>query len=594
MTINTKTADSLSGEERDLLSQVTAEHLLYGAFILIGALLRFMDLGHVPLSSEEAVEAVSVWNVWQAGANGTGIIGSPAYHNLTALVSYLLGFSDALMRVVPALVGIATIMLPWWLKSFVGQIGGLIAALLIAVSPLFVITSRTAGGTSIAIFAALLMLTGWLHFQDKGGRRSLYVLAIGIAVGLTSSPLFFGLAAAIITAWLGQHTIGPALFTDSLGNRRRIRIPDRALLIRSLAIGIITFAALGTGLLLNLGGIGAAGQGLADWISAFSIPSNSQIWISPLSSILRYDLLIVILGLAAIVWATWRIRPFPMFLVYWAVAGLALILLQQGLITNALLVTLPGIFLVASFAQNVLETRAGHMLWVVLSLIVISGMVVYVNLGRYSMLMPSELQDNIRAASYHLFLVILTLIVVTLLLMLIWGLDRKAVVQGTMIGLLALLTLRSMHTANWLAMTAANDPREPWVLQATDDDIRLLKETVQETSWKVSGSDVDLAIISSINYPALNWYFREMNDYQVGEAIPASVNSPALFTDTEDEPQLSANYIGIDFGYRRSETSIGMSFWQALRWWMFQESTVPIDEEQLIFWLRSDLAGVNQ
>ncbi|HCB49372.1 MAG TPA: hypothetical protein DEP47_07590, partial [Chloroflexi bacterium] len=79
-------------------------------------------------------------------------IGSPLYFTMTGLISQVMGYSDEVMRLVPALFGIALTVLPWFLRHRSDKLGALVASLLLAVSPTLTFTSRIAGGQSAALF----------------------------------------------------------------------------------------------------------------------------------------------------------------------------------------------------------------------------------------------------------------------------------------------------------------------------------------------------------------------------------------------------------------------------------------------------------
>ena len=116
---------------------------------MAAAIIRFVDLGKLPLSPVEAAEAWSVWQFWQP--IGAGIATSPAYFSLTSMLLPLLGDKDAVMRLIPALFGLGIVLLPWLLRRQLGVIGALTTSLLLAVSPIQTIVSRTAGGDALAL-----------------------------------------------------------------------------------------------------------------------------------------------------------------------------------------------------------------------------------------------------------------------------------------------------------------------------------------------------------------------------------------------------------------------------------------------------------
>jgi predicted membrane-bound mannosyltransferase len=163
-----------------------------GALLLIGAMaavLRLVNLGGRPLSPAEAEAALAVWQFWHPGQAELSI-GSPAYFTLTGLLAQVLGFSDGVMRLVPALFGVGLVLLPWLLRKQLGEAGMLATAVFLAISPITSAIARTAGGDSIALFAALLLLAAWVRLQIGGNGRWRYALLLALALGLTSAPLY--------------------------------------------------------------------------------------------------------------------------------------------------------------------------------------------------------------------------------------------------------------------------------------------------------------------------------------------------------------------------------------------------------------------
>jgi hypothetical protein len=576
-----------------MISRITLEHVFYGLILVVGAVTRFYNLGHIPLSPEEALQSLSVWTAWQAGADSAQII-SPAFFTLTTPLTQLFGYSDSIMRLIPTIFGIALVLVPWWLRSFTGRLGALIAALLIAVSPLFVITSRTANGSSIALFAGLLLVAGWLNFQNSNNSRWFYVMSFALGLGLTSGTLFYSILFTFTLALIGERILGPALFKNALGNRRANYRPDSKTLRNAALIFAATLLLIGTGFLLRLSGIGATARILSDWLVAFLSPASLQDWLRPVSAFLRYELLVVILGGSAVIWATWRGKAFPMLLVYWFMTALLLMFIQRGIMENTLVLSLAGVLLIAAFVDSVLSVKTGIMKWLLALTITFVGIVIYINLGRYSRLLASDIPVDIRTRTYHLLLIAIVTSVVLLILAILWSSEKRASIQGLVLGLLILLIGFSWSTALWLAKDAANDTREPWVLNATDGDIRLLAATIQQASSQVIGSDVDLDLVSTIDHPSLAWYLRDMRDLELGGSLSSTVTASGILTEVDRETQLANDYTGIDLAFSRPESNYTIDSSQFLNRWLFHENLTPINEERLIFWLRSDLMGIER
>jgi len=122
---------------------------------------------------------------------------------------------------------------------------------------------------------------------------------------------------------------------------------------------------------------------------------------------------------------------------------------------------------------------------------------------------------------------------------------------------------------------------------------------LREISRQATNSDFDLAIFSTIDIPVLRWYLRDYKQAQFGNTIPANAAHEAIISPAEQtELALNSPYLGTDFGLARVslQPQPGPSAaLDALRWWLFHESTTIVNQEQVILWIRSDLtAGGNR
>jgi hypothetical protein len=574
-----------AAEQATFLSRVTVEHLLYVLIFLAAALLRLGDLGTVPLSPAEALEAMAVWDLWNPPEILTNI-GSPAYLSATSLLTQALGFRDSVMRLAPAIFGLALVLLPWFLRHRLGRLGALVTSLLLALSPSHTLASRTAGGESIALFAGMLLFVSWLRYQESGNARWFYTLSASLALGLASSSLFFGVAATFVLAWLAQAIVGPSFFVGEDGISRLPHRPDRTLLKQALLMGAGLWLAVSTVYLLNAGGLGASADLVAVWLALFAGSADIITWLSPILAIGRYEIVLLVAGGLAVIWAAVRGRPYTTFLVYWLFTALLLLLLQRGVMNNLLVLTLPGFQLIGRLTDRVMSQRSGPYKWPVIAFVVLAGGVVYFNLVRYSRLQlnPGALSDG-----YHLFLLLLAVIVVTIVILLVWNWRRPVAQQGVLAGLLILLLIYTWGTAWLLSRQAAGDTRERIVSTASDDDLRLLAGTAEELSWRATGSAEDLHIVTDIDSPALRWYLREFANLEVVSVLPGSIDSQALLTRGQENLALQEEYLGADFGYLRPDTEHILSPQESLRWWLFHESPVSVNEERLVLWLRADL-----
>ncbi len=567
-------------------SRLTVEHGIYILIAAIAIVMMFVGLGNTPLSPSESSQALAVWNSWEPGSVPLPL-GSPVYFTLTGLLTQLIGFGDAAMRVIPALFAIGTILLPWYLREWSGRIGAMITSILLALSPLLIVTSRTAGGDSIALFAGLLLFIAFLQYKSKGTPGWFYTSIIAMVLGLLSSVLFYGLVLTLGIAWFFQVLIGPALFAKEANPARRLSDLDRSTLQRGVAIGLGIFFILGTGLLTNLRGIGAASNLLSNWLTMFANPSGFADILAPFRAITRYEIILVVFGLFASIWSIAKNKAYPRLMFYWLIGGLLVILIQRGYLINALILILPGLILIGRFFNDLVSQPASRYRWLIAGGVVLAGAVIYVNLIRYSRIAVL----NPAGSTFHILLVLLSLAIVGTLLVLLGSWDRKASIQGALIGLLVILMLYSWGTGWYLSKNATNDTREVWVTDAADDDLRLLVSTLRDVSWQTTNSNKDLQILSTVDSPSLRWYLKEYTSIEYVSVLPPLTDNQALITEADETLSFEVDYIGADFGHLRTGSTQGSDPYQSLNWWLFHQTSEALEEERIIFWLRSDLVG---
>jgi mannosyltransferase len=174
------------------------------ALTLIGAVLRFVNLGFNSLWLDEAstytFASMSIPGIWAATAGGE--FNPPLFYWIEHLM-LVFGNNEIILRFVPALCGVLTIPLMYWVgKEFVDRNVGIVAAAACTFSPflifysqearaysmgLFFITFamvfflkalRTNNATHWALFGALSALAYWTHFYTLVITGTLVLYAI--------------------------------------------------------------------------------------------------------------------------------------------------------------------------------------------------------------------------------------------------------------------------------------------------------------------------------------------------------------------------------------------------------------------------------
>ncbi len=232
---------------------LTVEHGLYLVILLVAFGLRFINLGVAPLLPLEAAQA---WPAWLA-ATGTQVAGSPAatsalFYGLQSLLFFVTGANEVLARLLPALVGTAVVLLPWWWRDWLGRGGALAVALLLALDPWLVALGRTADAAGLTIFLGLLVLTALWRWQR--GSRSIgweRVLAVGVGLLVVSGPQAW--------SWIPVLVVFGWIFVPHGGFTR----PQRSSWIW-LGAALVLGAS---GLLARLDAVAAVGTSLTAWLA---------------------------------------------------------------------------------------------------------------------------------------------------------------------------------------------------------------------------------------------------------------------------------------------------------------------------------------
>lgn len=557
-----------------------------GLFILVGigaAVMRLTELGKLPLSPAEAQEALAVWQFWQP-ATAVSTLTSPAYFTFTAMLTPLLGSSDGVMRLVPALFGILLVLLPWLMRDRLSTVGALVTAVFFTVSPIAVAVSRTAGGDAIALFAAFLLLNAWVNGRDSGNGRWFYLFTIALALGLTSSPLFYSGLATLGIAWLGQRFAGPRLFAGQEESKW-----ETDTLRNGLIVGAVLFFLISTFSLLSLGNIGASAAIVGDWLQQVGGFGSLDNALAPFLAILRYEIALLVVGLVAIMWAAWRSQSLPMFTVYWLIGILLLLVAQQGVIVNAALVILPLYLLLGAFAGAIIGHHIGWHGWLLTGGLLILWALMFVNSSRFLRKMTFSADD---LGNAWIVLFALAFAMTTIFFAISW--DARATYQAVLLSVLLMLLFYNWGTAWWLGHEAANDPRENWVGEATDNGMLVLADMVQDVSWQLSKSDRDVDILSTLDTPALRWYLRDYVNAEFGKSVPLDTNTTIVITSAAEQTELGTSYMGADHIMARSapvEEIISTSpTLDTLRWWVFHQSAAVPAQERVILWVKSETA----
>jgi hypothetical protein len=118
-------------------------------------------------------------------------------------------------------------------------------------------------------------------------------------------------------------------------------------------------------------------------------------------------------------------------------------------------------------------------------------------------------------------------------------------------------------------------------------------------SRQTTNADSDLDVFSTVDSPVLRWYFRNFERFTAGATLPVDTAAAVVVTTDDAQPQLPNDYFGADFGLVQGDTTTAeplagqgwaVAAGEALRDWLFHESSAPVEQQRVIVWIRADLA----
>ncbi len=312
--------------------QTPLERGIYVVLLAVAVFTRLWRLGDRVMSHDESLHVYYAWQLFRGGGfQHTPLMHGPLKFHLDALVYLLFGASDFSGRLPVALAGIALVMLPLFMRRWLGRWGSLAASVFFLISPMILYHSRYIRDEGL--MALWAVLTVWMIFAYLETReaRWLYGLAATVALFYTTMEAafiylaIFGLL--LFLAWTALALRDP-----------RCAREDRWLL------------GLGTGLLLIGGGVALVGM---EWghdpiPGAFvcrpeNIPAKGR-WMALAGGLAALAGISVLAWVLAGRWGRARLREQPAFDLMMVIGGLSLWMLPAAALVwlNPVFIQLAG------------------------------------------------------------------------------------------------------------------------------------------------------------------------------------------------------------------------------------------------------------
>ncbi|MGC8838743.1 MAG: flippase activity-associated protein Agl23 [Anaerolineae bacterium] len=154
-------------------------------YVLLGVLTlatRLWGLGDRAMSHDESLHVVYSWKLYAGeGYQHDPMMHGPFLFHINALIYLLFGDNDFTGRLAPALLGTLLVLLPYFMRRWLGRLGAFAASLMLFLSPTIFFHSRYIRHDIFAATFATLVILFLFRYLEEGKDRWLW--AAGAAIG---------------------------------------------------------------------------------------------------------------------------------------------------------------------------------------------------------------------------------------------------------------------------------------------------------------------------------------------------------------------------------------------------------------------------
>lgn len=541
------------------ISSFTVEKALYGLIPFLALALRLFGLERWPMGEREAAQALAAWHLCRGVAAGP-MSHSPLLLSADFILFSLFGTNDFVARLPLALMGTALALLPYFLRRRLGKVGAMAASTILAISPSTVYFSRHLGSEMAVTAFALASVCCLFGYLDKRKSTYLHLGVASLALALSAGP----------EAYTFLLALAACVFLLSFFKGRT---DWKEIKWHSLAVTFVVSLILGsTCFLLNPSGLGAAADLLPAWLSAFKPQIGS--WYHHLQLLLIYEPLVLVFGLAGVVYQLRHRNTLGSFLACWAGAAF-LLSARTGDGGDFLLVLVPLALLAGALIERLLERagrKEGFFLAVAAPLLVFA----FLELAGYSLT---------RESAYLLWTTVGFLLPVTLaVLYRVWfGLGAALGSIGLL--LLFVFGVLTLGTSLNLNYRRACDPREIMAAHPTSRCVFDLLGTLERASSQQEGDPrlIPITVHKGVG-PALAWHLRDFLNARFVDELPSDIATPAVIA-PEGIP-VAGDYVGQDFVLRSSWNPRGLSWPERIHWLLYRQAATPVQTERVVLWMK--------
>ena len=631
--------------------QLSVEVIAYIVLIAVVLIFRLAQLGTIPMSPQEAIQALPAVHAVNPDAAGTPLPSSSPITLWLQMISFsFLGATELAARFSGVIAGVLFVLTPLLFRDRFGRDFTFLFSVILAASPIAFTASRVADPALwTAIFAMGSLWSVWCYWDTRETYDALVFAGIFGAFLFLTDPSALGLLivlviSLVITFW--WTLLNAPEERDTPGDELILAVREffAGFPVQQMSlVAVLTVLIAGSGFFLYPSALNSIAQLIIQGFRDLIVRPDGAPPVFALLAIVTYNpllLLFAVIGVALILIENRASFPERFIVVWGAVSFLGLFLYQGSTPADALWVILPASCLTAYVALQMMTNYspiflyserayvgdANRYWWLkwFLSAIFAGFMVMLVvhvgEVGRglmgipdgSSLLIFSEAQ--FRLARFSLIWVVITsmfIVVITFLLASIWG--NMTGVQALGLGVFLFMLGLNFGTGWTTSVENVTDPAELWFTNNPTHDTYLLRETLLEIADRDSKGvpTVPIAVVQQDN-PAfaesslIAWLLRDFSNVRFVETVQEATRTEVVImpdtgiefrastqtleeAETEDAIDLGGSYVAQTFNLQQrwSVSQLGLYDWLA---WFMQRRTHEVYENQpTLLWLRIDL-----
>ncbi len=599
---------------------VSIEMVAYIGLILLAVTLRIANLDSVPMSAREAQPALAAWYAIRPDLGGPLTATSPLVFTTQVASMSVLGGTELGARIATALAGLALVLSPLLFRWLFGRSRTLFACILLASSPVLLLSSRYSDPSLWTMLLAVLTL--WALWRYRVTTQAAY--ASGAIVAFGSMIFLSGPGAPLVALALALAGVISLALTRS-ANRDSDDADTVIPLFRSLpwgqgaAIAALVIFLVSTGFLLVQSGLGNVGALLGATVQGLTMTQPDSPSMLALLNSLFYEPFLWLFALIGILVAIRRgLTAFDRFFILWLVLDLAAVLFfVGGTPGDALWLTVPLTALALRTVQSALSDDRrvlfdvpGRARWLV-------AVATFALIGIFTLsfqtlsrsLSSKNLADGIALVSQLdpvslilMLMVVMFCIVGFFLASSVW--NSSTTLRGAALGLLVFALFTSMG-AGWRASSPDSDnPLQPFHLTASTLDAPMLRESLLDVAKRQSRGfpEMDVSVVAPHD-GLVAWLLRDFDhltfydDVSMAKGdgiIVSTLNNALPFSadpnGTNSTPDLGGSYVGQRVRLTRSWSPSTLGPLSLLEWWSQYNINAKIFAPQdVVIWLRQDI-----